>query len=174
MILDSEEATHSHPLSPIVTLSVVCTLKGMCQYILFDVGGVEIHEYNRSKQCWRCRRYSTDFNALNAMYVEDVKDGVCSFYATLHTEYCYSSYSCQRCWRCQILCTLYTGPLTPARREGYSIWAFCLGGLVVHHQSVWGGSFVKFLGLVKLQGWLQARHTANPQFLKLRGCSATQ
>ena len=51
MILDSEEATHSHPLSPIVTLSVVCTLKGMCQYILFDVGGVEIHEYNRSNQC---------------------------------------------------------------------------------------------------------------------------
>ena len=27
--LDSEEATHSHPLSPIVTLSVVCILKGM-------------------------------------------------------------------------------------------------------------------------------------------------
>ena len=27
--LDIEEATHSHPLSPIVTLSVVCTLKGM-------------------------------------------------------------------------------------------------------------------------------------------------
>ena len=42
-------------------------------------------------------------------------------------------------------------------------------GLVVHHQSVWGGSFVNFLGLVKLEGWLQARCTANPQFLKLRG-----
>ena len=26
----------------VVTLSVVCTLKGTCQYILFDVGGVEI------------------------------------------------------------------------------------------------------------------------------------
>ena len=26
----------------IVTLSVVCTLKGAGQYILFDVGGVEI------------------------------------------------------------------------------------------------------------------------------------
>ena len=88
--LDSEEATHSHPLSPIVTLSVVCTLKGMCQYILFDVGSVEIHKYKISKQCRRCQRYSTDFKALNAMYVED---GVCGFYATLHTE--------------------YTGPLTP-------------------------------------------------------------
>ena len=31
----------------------------------------------------KCRRYSTDFNSLNAMYVED---GVCGFYATLHTE----------------------------------------------------------------------------------------
>ena len=25
------------------------------------------------------------------MYVKDIKDGVCGFYATLHTEYCYSS-----------------------------------------------------------------------------------
>ena len=45
----------------------MCTLKGVCQYTLFYVGGVEIHEYNRSKQCRRCQRYSTDFNALNAM-----------------------------------------------------------------------------------------------------------
>ena len=59
----------------------MCTLKGACQYTLFDVRGVEIHSihtiqcmcemlYKRSKQC---------------MYVEDVKDGVeqnvsvCSF-----------------------------------------------------------------------------------------------
>ena len=60
-------------------------------------------------------------------------------------------------------------PLTPAKREGYCIvWAFRLGGLAVH-QSVQGGIFVNFLGLVKLQGWLQARRTANPQFLKLKG-----
>ena len=58
----------------------------------------------------------TDFNALNAMYVKDVKNSVCGFYTTLHTEYCYSSHS--------ILCNLYTGPLAPARREGYSIWAY--------------------------------------------------
>ena len=45
--------------------------------------------------------------------------------------------------------------------------AFHLVGLAVHHQSVQGASFINFLGLVKLQGWLQARHTANPQFLKL-------
>ena len=61
-------------------------------------------------------RLYTDFNALNAMYVKDVEDSVCSFYTTLHTEYSYSfCYSHQRRQRCQILCsvTLYTGPLTP-------------------------------------------------------------
>ena len=90
----------------IVTLSVVCTLKGACQHTLFNLGGVEIHEYESSKQCQRCRRYSTDFKALNAMYVGDigdgvfkalnamyvgdVRDGVCSFdvNAYRHTVYC--------------------------------------------------------------------------------------
>ena len=62
--LDSEEATHSHQLSPIVTLSVVCILKGTCQHTFFDLGSVEIHEYKRSKQCRRCQRYSTDFKAM--------------------------------------------------------------------------------------------------------------
>ena len=66
----------------IVTLSGVCTLKCTCQYTLFDVEGVEIHEYKRS-------RYSIDFNVLKAMYV---KDGICGFYTTLHTENCYSSH----------------------------------------------------------------------------------
>ena len=60
-------------------------------------------------------------------------------------------------------------PLAPVKREGNCIvWAFHLGGLAVH-QSVRVGSFVNFLGLGKLQGWLQARRTANPQFLKLKG-----
>ena len=31
--------------------------------------------------------HCTDFNALNAMYVGDIGDGVCSFYATLYAEY---------------------------------------------------------------------------------------
>ena len=51
-------------------------------------------------------------------------------------------------------CTLYTGPLVPLR-----------GKPICYLKSL--------LSCVKLQGWLQARHTANPQFLKLRGCSAT-
>ena len=40
----------------------------------------------RSKQCWRFWRYATDFDALIAMYVEDIEEGVCSFYTTLHTD----------------------------------------------------------------------------------------
>ena len=31
--------------------------------------------------------HCTDFNALNAMYVRDVGDDVCGFYATLYAEY---------------------------------------------------------------------------------------
>ena len=45
--------------------------------------------------------HGTDFNALNAMYVEDIGDGVCGFYTTLYAEY-----------------TLYTVAPRPARREG--------------------------------------------------------
>ena len=135
----------------IVTLSVVCTLKGTCQHTLFDLGAVEIHKYKRSKQCRRCWRYSTDFKALNAMYVEDVEDGVCGFYATLHTEYCYSSHSCRRHQRCQIL--LYSVYRTPHPPGGsLFIWAFHPVGLAVHHQSVQGGSFVNFLGLDNYKG----------------------
>ena len=40
------------------------------------------------------------------MYVGGVESGVCGFYTTLHTEYCYS-------------CTLYTGPLAPPWGGGY-------------------------------------------------------
>ena len=48
--------------------------------------------------------------------------------------------------------TLYTGPLVPPREKAIYLKAFCLVALAVHHQSVRGGSFVNFLGLVKLQG----------------------
>ena len=145
------------------------------QTALFDVGGVEIHAYKRSKQCRRCRTYTTllkDFGAFSAMYVKDIEDGVCGFYATLHRVMLLilliSKVS-------KVSNTMYCiqWPLTPL--GGKAIWkAFHLVDLAVHHQSVQGGSFVNFLGLVKLQRWLQARHTANPQFFKLRGNSKTR
>ena len=59
--------------------------------------------YKRSKECnvegVEDTRYR--FQCINAMYVEDVGDGVCGFYATLYAEY-----------------TLYTVAPCPARRGG--------------------------------------------------------
>ena len=50
----------------------------------------------------------TDFNALNAMYVGDVGDGVCGFYATLYAEYRFHVED--------TLYSVYSGPLP--RQEG--------------------------------------------------------
>ena len=110
--------------------------------------------------------------ATHVTQVKRVKSGVCSFYATLHTEYRYSfCYPCQKVRKYQIPCTVLCIQGLSPLQGGKVIYlkAFHLAGLAVHHQPVRGGSFVYFLGLVKLQGWLQARCTANPQFLKLRG-----
>ena len=111
-----------------VTLSVVCTLKGMCQHTLFDLGGVEIHEYKRSKQCQR-------FKVLNAMYAGDIGDGVCGIYANAyrHTVYCIHA------------------PRPSKKGSSFKKSPYPVG-LAVHHHAVRGGSFVNFLGLVKLQG----------------------
>ena len=93
-------------------------------------------------------------------------------YATLHTEYCYS-FTQVKGVKYYVLYSVHRASHS-SKGGRLFIWkAFCLVGLALHHQSVRGGSFVSFLGLVKLKGWLQARHTANPQFLKLRGHSAT-
>ena len=119
------------------------------------------------------------------MYVWNDVEGV---ERSLNSFNCYSCYSSRksRKWCLQLLCnTAYKvtqfvthvkrvksilciqSPFAPARIEGYCVsllsWGFRCSPLVR------GGSFVNFLGLVKLQGWLQARHTANPQFLKLKG-----
>ena len=60
----------------IVTLSVVCTLKGMLRwcivYAMLFVNTVDM----KIKAC----------NALNAMFVNTVDTGVCGFYTTLYTE----------------------------------------------------------------------------------------
>ena len=58
--------------------------------------------------------YCTDFNALNAMYVGDIGDGVWSFNATLYAEYRFHVRDVED----TLLCTLYTVAPRPARREG--------------------------------------------------------
>ena len=70
----------------IVTLSVVCTLKGMSRWSI-----------QRIKAMLLCIAYAMLFvdtvgmkikacNALNAMFVDTLDTGVCGFYTTLYTE----------------------------------------------------------------------------------------
>ena len=70
----------------IVTLSVVCTLKGMLRWLI-----------QRIKAMLLCIVYAMLFvktvntkikacNALNAMFVDTVDTGICGFYTTLYTE----------------------------------------------------------------------------------------
>ena len=148
----------------IVTLSLVCTLKDAYQYNTNDQSNACMCQSLQSFNCYSC--YSSQKSQKWCLWL------LCNTaYRVLYSySICYSTcYSCQKGWKCQILCAVLCiqGLLPLPGRK--AIWAFHLGGLVVHHQSVQGGSFVNFLGLVKLQGWLQAKHTANPQFLKLRG-----
>ena len=49
--------------------------------------------------------HCTDLNALNGMYVRDVGDGVCSFYATLYAEYRFHVEDVE-----DILYSVYSGP----------------------------------------------------------------
>ena len=49
---------------------------------------------------------------LIVTHVTQVESGVCIFYATVHTEYCYSiCYSCQKGQKRQILCIQGLSPL---------------------------------------------------------------
>ena len=73
----------------IVTLSVVCTLKGMYQY---NTNDQSVYVSKGSKEALTAL---TVLIVTHVTQVERVKSGVCGFYATLHTEYCYSiCYSC--------------------------------------------------------------------------------
>ena len=111
----------------------------------------------------------------NACMCENDVEGV---KRSLNSFNCYSCYSSQksRKWCLQLLCntayrvlnlllmskgskvsntmyfTLYTEPLSPPRGKAIYFKAFRLVGLAVHHQSVRGGSFVNFLGLVIYKG----------------------
>ena len=62
-------------------------------------------------------------------------------------QHCIQSRKGQKC----TLYSVYSG-LSPLPGGKAIVWAFRLGGLAVHHWSVRGGSFVKFLGLVNYKG----------------------
>ena len=148
------------PLTVIIV--TLFTLKGMSRWlkrrikavILYIVYGIFFVDTVDTKIKAR--------NALNPMFVETVDTLV---FVTLTQHLIQST---MRWENSTLLCIKW--PLTPPRGRHL----MCLPPCRFSCSPVWGGSFVNFLGLVKLQGWLQARHTANPQFLKLRGHSATR
>ena len=72
--------------------------------------------------------HCTDFNGLNAMYVGDVGDGVCGFYATLYAEYRFMSKMSK------ILCIQW--PLAPPGGKARCSCTVHPVGLVVHHHAV--------------------------------------
>ena len=95
--------------------------------------------------------------------VERVKSGVCCFYTTLHTEYCivtqfFTHVNWVESVKYYVLYSVYRAPHS-SRREGY-LKSLPSCGLVVHHQSARGGSFVNFLGLVNYKG--DCRQDAQP------------
>ena len=78
--------------------------------------------------------HCTDFNGLNAMYVGDVEDGVCGFYATLYAGHRFMSKMSK------ILCIQWLLP-PPGGKARCSHTVHPVG-LAVHHHAVRGGSFV--------------------------------
>ena len=67
----------------IVTLTVVCTLKGMCKYTVQRIKEMHICVKMMSKGS----KYAlTILIVTHVTQVERVESGVCSFYTTLHTE----------------------------------------------------------------------------------------
>ena len=113
----------------IVTLSIVCTLKGACQYTLFDVGGVALYGFQCIK-CYVCRRCQRWYLWLLHNIVYRVM-----LLILLMSKGC---------------CTLYTMASCPSQGEGYlkSLPSCGFSGSPL----VRGGSFVKFLGLVNYKG----------------------
>ena len=83
--------------------------------------------------------HCTDFSVLNAMYVRDIRDGVCGFYATLYAEYRFHVEDIE-----DTLYSVYSGPwpLAPPGGKAHCSRTIHPVGLAVHHHAVQGGSFV--------------------------------
>ena len=75
--------------------------------------------------------HCTDFNALNAMYVGDVGDGVCRL---LRNTVCRVQISCRRGQRYSVLCIQW--PLAPPGGKARYSCTVCPVGLAVHHHAV--------------------------------------
>ena len=133
----------------IVTLSLVCTLKGTCQYTVQRIKAMHVCVKMMSKGS---KEALTVLIVTHVTQVERVESSVCGFYTTLHTELLNLLLMSK-------VYSVYSG-LSPLPGGKAIVWAFHLGGLAVHHWSVRGGSFIKFLGLVNYKG--DCRQDAQP------------
>ena len=107
--------------------------------------------------------HCTDFNALNAMYVKDVRDGICGFYATLYAEYRFHVEDVK-----DTLYSVYSGP-SPCQ-EGRLVVAIRSVGLAFHHHAVRGGSFVfKCSGTCQTTRVIAGKMHSQSQILKFYG-----
>ena len=89
----------------------------------------KVPKYSAIKYCTKDQRYR--FQCIH-IYVGDVGDGVCGFYATLYAEYRFHVED--------TLYSVYSGPLP--HQEGRLVVAVRPVGLAGHHHAVRGGSFV--------------------------------
>ena len=109
----------------IVTLSVVCTLKGTCEYTLFDVGGVEIHSIHSIE----CIEYCTK-DQSNVKGVEDTLYG----------------FQCIKCY--VMLCMLKTSKMVFV-----TFMQHCIQSNVTHVKGVkYYVMYSVYRGLLPLQG----------------------
>ena len=129
----------------IVTLSLVCTLKGICQYIVQRIKAMHVCVKMMSKGS---KEALTVLIVTHVTQVERVESGVCGFYTTLHTELTKFVTHVERGRKC----TLYTVASCPCQEGRLLCEPSVLAVLAVHHWSVQGGSFVNFLGLVNYKG----------------------
>ena len=98
----------------------MCTLKGTCQHTCLILGVlryINTRDQSNVEGVEDIPQILSDFKALNAMYVEDVGDGVCSFYANVYRH-----------------SVLHTCP--SPRQEGRLVVAVHPVGLAVHHHAV--------------------------------------
>ena len=72
--------------------------------------------------------HCTDFNALNGIFVRDVGDGICGFYATLYAEYRFHVRDVED--------TLYSVLCIPPGGKARCSCTIRPVGLAVHHHAV--------------------------------------
>ena len=100
--------------------------------------------------------------------LKELKFVFAAFTTTLHTEYCYSIlFLMSKGLKMSntMYCTLYIGPLAPAKWKAIYLKAFHIVGLAVHHQSnLREAALLTFLDLSNYKGDCRQDTQPNPNF----------